>query len=76
MMSMSKMFCLFLCLGCAVAQSSSDEEDADTPPGPDRFGNAHGSDAWLAAAAAEQDPHYAPSDAWLAALAAKQAQNS
>ena len=26
-MSMSKMFCLFLCLGCAVAQSSSDEEE-------------------------------------------------
>ena len=27
MMTMSKMFCLFLCLGCAVAQSSSDEEE-------------------------------------------------
>jgi hypothetical protein len=26
-MTMSKMFCLFLCLGCAVAQSSSDEEE-------------------------------------------------
>jgi hypothetical protein len=27
MMTMSKMFSLFLCLGCAVAQSSSDEEE-------------------------------------------------
>ena len=26
-MTMTKMFCLFMCLGCAVAQSSSDEEE-------------------------------------------------
>ena len=28
MLTMSKMFCLFLCLGCAVAQSSDEEEQA------------------------------------------------
>ena len=80
MITMTKMFCMFLCLGCAIAQSSEEDEldmalvdaddtesdgtatpdagnaaaIADTPPGPDRFGNAHGSDAWLAAAVAEQ----------------------
>ena len=26
-MTMTKMFCLFMCLGCAVAQSSDDEEE-------------------------------------------------
>jgi hypothetical protein len=125
MMTMTKMFCMFLCLGCAVAQSSDEAEQAqcdhcgnegpaceltecdgcqdivcddcrecredcndcrdvrralvdaavvlgnktDTPSTetesddtesdgiatpPDRFGNAHGSDGWLAAAFAEQ----------------------
>ena len=40
MMTMTKVFCMFLCLGCAVAQSSDDELDMALVNAPVVLGNS------------------------------------